>query len=84
MDEAHDAARANYKRKPKDEKEKLKPPRRVSSWTTVALEQWARETEDVKKLVREAVQERAEEIKLFNDPLIPAGDEEKQSKKFLA
>lgn len=56
-------------------------PPRVIYWTAVAKEHYARESEEVKTLVRKAVQERADEIKLFKEPVLPAGDGRRDEEK---
>ncbi len=86
VDEAHEAIRMEYKHKLLEGNNgvKLKKPQRVQSWAAVVKAQYALESEDVKKEVRDALKEHAKMIKIANEPLLADDDEDSRMAKLDA
>lgn len=55
VDIAHEAARQKYKKK---NPEGIKYPLRMLSWNAIAKQHWAKESDEIKKLVIDAGEER--------------------------
>lgn len=69
VDQAHDAAREKFnQRECMAGGKQAKEPKRVVSWTAVAMEHYEKETLDIKQKVRDAIEEHAKLTK--NGPLL--------------
>ncbi len=68
VDEAFDAKRKAYNKLSKEERisRKVKEPKRVNSWSTIAKKAYMGESEEVKARVAEAVKARVS-IKMFSE-----------------
>ncbi len=86
VDAAHDNALMDYNRSlpPGTTGDPSEMPKRVTSWTAVVMEAYAHESEDVKRIVQNALQEHAREIDILNKPPLQSDDGEKKQARLKA